>query len=208
MENYKDKYDNIVSQLFELVQKRRELEKAEKELEVNLEKTKACSDELSKLDGELYDMKHGVICDKTNKCMGRLFLFTFSSSLLLFLFDFVGWAILLYLALNIIAYRNIYVKKVNDKNYMFGELERNLEYRETVEQMSLKKEIRNDLLLEEEKLNEVITDLYLETQYLYMMICEFVDEEEIQKEIDEVLENSEELEVKDVIDKSLVRRKK
>ena len=32
MDKYKDKYDNIVSQLFELVQKKRELDKAEKEI--------------------------------------------------------------------------------------------------------------------------------------------------------------------------------
>ena len=83
MDDYKDKYDNIVSQLFELVQKKRELDKAEKELEINLEKTKICNGELSKLVGKIYEMKYSVINKKSSKCMNRFLLFAFISGFIM-----------------------------------------------------------------------------------------------------------------------------
>ena len=187
---------------------KRELAKAEKELEINLEKTKICRDESSKLVGKIYEMKHGVISKKTGKCMSNVVLFSLISG---FIFLYVGvnfipslWLAVLYLILDIIAVDKMYIKKVNNKDYMFGELEQNLEYRELVEQKNLKNKSLNDLAIEEERLNEVITDLYLETQYLYMMISEFVDEEEIQREIDLSLEKGKELELKH---NALVRKK-
>lgn len=211
MDNYKDKYDNIISKLLELVDKERELDKAEKELEVNIEKTKICSDELSKLVGKIYEMKHSVISKKSSKCMSRALLFSLISALVL-VYVFVNFGfnltfVLLYFCLNIIAHHNIYIKKVNDKDYMFGELEQSLEYRELVEQKDLKRQELDDLTNEEEMLNELITDLYLETEYLHTMIYEFIDEEEIQRGIDEALKKGKELEIKYAESKGLVKRR-
>lgn len=211
MNNYKDKYDNIVSQLFELVQKKRELEKAEKELEGNLKKTKICNDELSKLVGKIYEMKHSVISKKTSKCINRFVLFSLISG---FMILYVGvnfipslWLIVLYVFLNVIAYNKMYLRKVNDRDYMGGELEQNLSYRELIEQKNLKRQELNDLTIEEEMLNELVTDLYLEIEYLHMFISEIVDEEEIQMGIDEALRNGIELEIEYVESKGVVKRR-
>lgn len=211
MDNYKDKYDNIVSKLLELVAKERELDKAEKELEVNLEKTKICSDELSKLVGKIYEMKHSVVSKKSLKCMNRALLFSLISGLV---FVYIGvnflpslWLVIVYIILNIIAHHNIYIKKVNDKDYMVSELEQSLEYRELVEQKDLKRQELNDLTNEEEMLNELIIDLYLETEYLHTMIYGFIDEEEIQRGIDEALKKGKELEIKYAESRGLVKRR-
>lgn len=207
MDKYKDKYDNIVFQLFELVQKKRELDKAEKELQVNSEKIKVCSDELSKLVGKIHEMKHSIIDRKSSKCMNKFLLFFFVSG---FIFLYVGvnfvpslWLAVLYIFLNTIAFKKMYLRKVNDKDYMFGELELNLEYKELIKQNDFKRQQLNDLTNEEEMLNELVSDLYLEIEYLHMFISEIVDE----KEIDDVLENSKEFEIESVIDNSLVRKR-
>ena len=168
---------------------------------------KICNGELSKLVGKIYEMKYSVINKKSSKCMNRFLLFAFISGFIMLYLgvNFVPnlWLAVLYIFLNIIAYNKMYLRKVNDKDYMVGELEQNLEYRELIEQKDLKRQELNELTNEEEMLNELVTDLYLEIEYLHMFISDIVDE----KEIDDVLENSDEFEIEKVIDNSLVRRK-
>ena len=117
------------------------------------------------------------------------------------------WLIVLYVFLNVIAYNKMYLRKVNDRDYMAGELEQNLEYRELIEQKNLKRQELNELTNEEEMLNELVTDLYLEIEYLHMFISEIVDEEEIQMGIDEALRNGIELEIEYVESKGVVKRR-
>ena len=117
------------------------------------------------------------------------------------------WLIVLYVFLNVIAYNKMYLRKVNDRDYMGGELEQNLEYRELIEQKNLKRQELNELTNEEEMLNELVTDLYLEIEYLHMFISEIVDEEEIQMGIDEALRNGIELEIEYVESKGVVKRR-
>ena len=101
----------------------------------------------------------------------------------------------------------MYLRKVNDRDYMGAELEQNLSYRELIEQKNLKRQELNDLTIEEEMLNELVTDLYLEIEYLHMFISEIVDEEEIQMGIDEALRNGIELEIEYVESKGVVKRR-
>ena len=209
MDNYKDKYDNIVSKLLELIEKEKLLDKVDKELEKNLESRDICDEEIEQLKEKFYNMKHEVIVAKSNKCLGRALFFSLISG---FLFIYVGvvlfpslWFAVLYLFLNIIAHHNIYFKKVNNKEYMFGELEKSSEYICLKEQLDNKYRERNKLELDYEILSNESTDCYLETEYLYTMLYGFALDE-VDNGVEVALENGYQEEIEYALNKGLVRR--
>lgn len=216
MDNYKDRYDNIVSKLLELIKKEKELDNIEEEIEINLEKMSVCSEELVKLEKKKYEMKYKVASNKRIKCFSKMFLIIAISALVTilvtgFLLQSVWlkilFVILYFISSNYIHY-NMYLKKKDDKNYLYGELENSIEYKNLIDQTNNKKENLNQFRLEDERLMNKVSELHSETMYLYTMIYGFIEEEEIQRGIDETLTKGVELDIKYAENKRLVRRRK
>lgn len=213
MDNYKDKYDIIFSKLVEVFSKERELIKLDKEIDNNVDNINVCNDEVENLQNKIYNMRHNIFTNKHNKCLTRLMLVSLISGLLfisiviLELVSSIIWMVILYVISIVLAHYNLYVKKINDKKYIFSELDSSMEYSDLIKQLSNKREEIKDLENKYEDLVKEIDELYLEIESLYNNIYELIDDKNNQMDKDESLEMDVNIEEEYTVNRGLVRRR-